>query len=77
MEKSRKLYISFMMLSLKCVQPYFIWISNIIFNSETQIGTFNSPLDLNWDFWMLVLGCTSNFFLIHEEIENWDFWILL
>ena len=24
---------------------------------------------------MLVLGCTSNFFLIHKKIDNWDFWM--
>ena len=26
---------------------------------------------------MLVLGCTSNIFLAHKNIENWDFLMLL
>ena len=65
------------MFSLKCAQPYFMEIRILILNSENQIGTYiaflNSPLNLNWDFLMLVLHSTLNFFLIHKKIENWDF----
>ena len=69
------------MFRLKCAQPYFMEIPVLILNSENQIGTYiaflNSPLNLNWDFLMLVLRSTLNFFLIHKKIENWDFWMLL
>ena len=46
-------------------------------NENWEISFLDSPLDSNWDFWMLVLGSTLNFFQIHEKIENRDFWMLL
>ena len=36
---------------------YFQW-----WNSNWDIAFLNSPLDSNWDFWMLVLDSTLNFF---------------
>ena len=42
-------------------------------DSETQVFLY-SRLDSSWDFWLFGLGCTSNFFLIHEKIENWNFY---
>ena len=42
-------------------------------NSNWAIAFLNSTVDWSWEFWMSVLGCTSNFFVIQKKIENRDF----
>ena len=65
--------------------PALFYVNSLYFqkwNSKWDIAFLKSSLDLKFVkfvkiFKMLILGCTSNFLLIHKKIENWDFWMLL